>query len=247
MDLPKETTQKITWLFLLAPGFISFTVIGWIVDLGQLSEFQITYYSFVLTVVNLSIAAILLWLTDRIRKRLRKEWHLGTLVLALLGLISSLVLGVILGYAAERDLFFVTLRVLPITTELNKRSSARPTTFLLSQNTRGQLAEDGDARPKGEKTSDAFVRVTTSAGEQYEGWPEYYGLGNKRSELYLSPACVVTNTRGVEQVRKITGPGVILYEDGVRSIIFLDRACSTCYLRWYPQSVLPDSAARCKQ
>jgi hypothetical protein len=47
-DMPSEIANKLIWLFLL-PGFFSMAIIGQIVDLGQLNEFQITFYSLVLT------------------------------------------------------------------------------------------------------------------------------------------------------------------------------------------------------
>jgi hypothetical protein len=246
LELPKEIREKLMWLFLLSPGFISLSVIGQIIDLGQLSEFQITYYSLVLTVVDLVLAIALLWVASLVIRLFKPEWNAnaGTLLFASIAL--GLLVGLGLGLAAEQDKFFLTVRSLPITTELNKRSSTRPTTFLLSQNTRGQLKAEGDARPN--KTTEAWALVTLKSGTKiYEGWPEFYGLGKERSEIYLSPACEVTSERGKRRVLKLPGPGIILYEEEILSVALIERACSACYLRWYPQAVSTQEQSACKQ
>jgi hypothetical protein len=244
LDLPKEIRDKLVWLFVLAPGFVSMTVLGQIIDLGQLSEFQITYYSLVLTVVDLSVAFALLWMLGWIIRWFRRPWSWSSSVWLGTGILIGGVVGAALGLAAERDAFFVTLRSLPVTKELNKRSSTRPTPFLLSQNSQGKLREDGDGRPT--KTTEAWVLITLKSGnKRYEGWPEFYGLGKERSEIFLSPACEIVSRGGKDQHSKLGGPGVILYEDEIQSIALLERACSPCYLRWFPQPVPKEMVDAC--
>jgi len=248
MELSKETHDKLVWLFLLAPGFITVAVIGMIVDLGQLSEFQITYYSFVLTVVDIVIAIAGLWLLEWFARKLKRQLHWSANTLLWTSLAVAVGTGLLFGLGAERDTFFVTLRSLPITKELNKRSSSRPSTFLLSQNTRGQLVTEGDARPQSHKVTDAFVLVSLKAGNQrYEGWPEFYGLGKDASEIYLSPACERVSEGGVDKVLKVPGPGVVIYEGQISSITFINRACSPCYLKWYPQQVTKQMQVECER
>src|SRR6266571_3736630 len=147
VDESKGLQDKLIWLFLLSPGFISVTITGMIVDLGQLSEFQITFYSLVLTVVSLAFSVALLWLYGKLIFWRKDTWRWGAPAFLTVTLLLSVALGLGLGIAAERDTFFVKLRALPITDSLNKRSSSRPVTFLLSQNTRGRLSTEGDARP----------------------------------------------------------------------------------------------------
>jgi hypothetical protein len=245
MELPTETREKLIWLFLLAPGFISVTIVGLLVDVGELSEFQITYYSLVLTILNLTIAIALLWIVGLFRKA-KAPWSSGTLLLW--SLVISVVIGTVLGLLAEKDALFVTLRSLPITKELNKRSSTRPTILLLSQNSGGRLNKEGDGRPKDLKVTEAWALVTLKEGDRrYEGWPEFYGLGKDSAlEIYLSPACEIVTKAGKEKLQKIPGPGVIVYEDQIRSISLIDRACSPCFLRWNPQKLTKEDAARCR-
>lgn len=228
--MPKELIDKLTWLFILLPGFLCMSIVGSIVELGQLSEFQITFYSFVLTLV---ITAIALATTALLRRRstLANSANVQS-VFFTVAIAVSLVLGVALGLAAEADRFFVSLRALPITNTLNKRSAARPVVFLLTQNTGGKLKAEGDGRPPAKKQGEAWALVQVKNGRRYEGWPEFYETGSKPSEIYLSPACESTAEKGNETVRPIEGPGIIVYESEIQSIELLDRTSSKCYAYW---------------
>lgn len=235
--MPKEIADKLIWLFLLAPGFISVTIVGTIIDLGQLTEFQVTYYSFVLTAFDLvvGLGLIYVWKIGRkIRTGSAPSWTVSQILV--MGMLTSVMSGVTLGLAAERDWFFVTLRSLPITDTLNKRSSSRPVAFLLSQNTSGRLKNEGDARP--DKVTEAWVRITLNDGTQYEGWPEFYGIDKEKSEIYLSPACEARG-KASRVVEKIPGPGVIVYENELKSITFLDRQHSPCFSKWFANAAKP--------
>ncbi len=239
--MPKEITDKLVWLFLLLPGFLSVALVGLVVDLGQLSEFQITFYSFILTLIDVAIALPLISVTFKLisvikPKALSDETR--TYVFGFVTVIVSILIGIFLGLAAEKDRFFVTLRALPITDTLNKRSSSRPLVFLLSQNTAGRLKTEGDARPAGSKQTEAWARVEMKGGKRYEGWPEFYEIGSKSSEIYLSPACEVASSNpksSGETLRPIAGPGVILYESEIQSVEFLDRSASPCFAHWFPR------------
>ena len=59
IKLPDDIQSKLTWLFVLLPGFISITIIGFIFNLGILTDFQIIASCFVLTLVNISIVLML--------------------------------------------------------------------------------------------------------------------------------------------------------------------------------------------
>jgi len=60
--MPKEIADKILWLFLLLPGLVSVFFIGLIVDLGQLTEFQTTFYSATLTLINVALTVPIYWI-----------------------------------------------------------------------------------------------------------------------------------------------------------------------------------------
>lgn len=238
--MPQDIESKLTWLFLLFPGFLSMAIIGQIVDLGQLTEFQITFYSFVLTLVDISVAFFVCWLMgllsrlcSRLFKKSRKA-EFSKKVFYVLVFLCSISTGLLIGFAGEKDWFFITLRALPITDTLNKRSSSRPLVFLLSQNSAGQLKEDGDARPPPfEKTTEAWVRVYMKGGKQYEGWPEYFGIGDQATELYLSPACELRSRFGKETLKPIKGPGILIFEREIEALMFIDREESDCYAYWF--------------
>jgi hypothetical protein len=229
--MPQEIEGKLIWLFILLPGFLSTSIIGQIVDLGQLTEFQVTFYSLVLTLINLSIALPLYWVIGRLRGH-KPAGKFNTAAFCSIILIISILTGIIIGFAAEKDIFFVTLRALPITKTLNKRSSSRPLVFLLSQNSTGKLKEEGDARPKEMKKTEAWLKVKLKSGRQYEGWPEFHEIGSKPTELYLSPACEWCEHRGKKILKPISGPGIIIYEREIETITFIDREKSECFEYW---------------
>jgi hypothetical protein len=239
--MPQEIEDKLIWLFIILPGFLSTTIIGQIVDLGQLTEFQLVFYSFVLTMVNVSIALFIYWLPRLLRRAFSRKQSQGQKSDSSFskGLFCSVVIlvsvstGILIGWAAEKDVFFVTLRALPITDTLNKRSSSRPLVFLLSQNASGQLKEEGDARPKHFKKTEAWVKARLKSGKEYEGWPEYFGIGDETSELYLSPACEWDSKWGKRALEPVPGPGIIIFEREIETLTFVDREESSCYAHWF--------------
>lgn len=244
--MPKEITDKLIWLFLLLPGFLSVSLVGLIVDLGQLSEFQITFYSFVLTLIDIAVALPVCWVAFTLIRKFRPSLLDGDTpkyVFCFAIVLVSIPMGIFLGLAAEKDSFFVALRALPITDALNKRSSSRPVVFLLSQNSVGKLDVEGDGRPKGFKQTEAWALIQMKNGKSFEGWPEFYETGSKPSEIYLSPACEVITEPGKpgDLLRPIKGPGIILYESEIQSIELMDRAASVCFAHWLPASKTPQS------
>jgi hypothetical protein len=229
--MPATVAEKLSWLLILLPGFISMAIVGFIIGLGELSEFQITYYSLALTLINLIIAIPIYWCIewtivnrtgwDAASSRIVQALFFGCIFMV------SVLTGIGLGIAAERGIFFATLRSLPVTGGLNKRSSDRPLVFLLSQNTAGRLSQEGDARVSG-KATEAWARISLDNGVVYEGWPEFYGIAQEETEIYLSPACIIKGERAVP----IQGPGVIIREAKIEAVILLDRETSPCFQEW---------------
>jgi hypothetical protein len=132
-------------LFLLLPGFLSLAIIGVIVDLPEIGEFQTVLYSLILSLINLTLASGTAYI---FAIRVKLPFYIINVIFALL-------VGVGIGLAAEKDTVYATLRSLPFTNELNKRSSLQPLNFILSQNTAGRLTKEGDARPAPMKVTDA--------------------------------------------------------------------------------------------
>ncbi|MDB5901603.1 MAG: hypothetical protein JWM26_481 [Betaproteobacteria bacterium] len=235
--MPKEIADKIIWLFLLAPGFLSISLIRLIVDLGELSEFQITFYSLVLTLIDIAVAVPIYWGASRILRKFEPTFaapEAAKYTFGFVTLVVSIVVGIFLGLMAEQDRLFLVLRKLPLTDVLNKRSSSRTVVFLLSQNTTGRLKQEGDARPASMKQTEAWALVLLKDGKKYEGWPEFYEINRTPSEIYLSPACEIVDQPETAQtvLRPIPGPGVIVYESEIQSIELLDRPSSRCSTHW---------------
>lgn len=59
-------------------------------------------------------------------------------------------------------------------------------------------------------------------------FPEYYSVSLTPSEIYLSPACRVKTASGAESIDPVPGPGVILREDQIVSLEFIDEDISQC-------------------
>ena len=228
--IPKELENKLIWFFMILPGFLSLSLIGHIVDLGELTEFQLIYSCFALTLINLCIALLICWPIWKCIQSKKSQYAIFYTII----IFVAVSIGILFGYASEKDWLLRSLRWLPITKTLDKRSSNRPLVFLMKQNTMGKLDEDGDARPK--KVTEAWVKVRMKSGKLYEGHPEFYEIGNEKSELYLSPACEWKKINDTETINTIPGPGIILYETEIESVTLINREESKCIFQ-FPELV----------
>jgi hypothetical protein len=229
----EEVEKKAQWILILFPGFLSMWLVGQIVNLGELNDLETIFIAILFNLIDVSVAIIACRLfLNYIARDTRAR--IDGLIFAVTVLLISTIVGIAAGLAAERDLFFVVLRSLPLTNTLNKRSSAAPLTFLLTQNSGGELTTEGDARPKPEKVTEAFVRIGLKDGRVYEGWPEFYSLSAENGQIYLSPACVYVDHFYGTSKKKISGPGVVLTLAEVSYVEFVDRKASSCFLMWYP-------------
>jgi hypothetical protein len=221
----EDIEKKIFWLLLIFPGFLSLSITLFMADIGQVEEFAFVLYSISLTFVNISIAYVIsiifgiLFGIDR-----------GNLtsVFASILLVTSLFIGLGLGFAIEKDYLFRALRWAPFTESFNRRSHLRPMIFLFSQNTAGLLDVEGDGRPFG-KVGEAWLQIHLD-GDIFEGWPEFYS--NEESSVYLSPACEIKSKDQALHAKRIPGPGVIIPEGEIRFAVFLDRHSIACYKLW---------------
>ena len=229
----EEIGKKLIWFAVLLPGFVTVTIIGAIVDLGDVGEFSLTFYAAALTLLNdiigFLIALFIVFLLGLMAVRLA---FVGSFIIfAIVTLIISVGTGVFLGVALEKGTFFEAVRKIPVLDVLNKRSHARPLIFLLRQNTGGQLDIEGDARPQ-DKVGEAYLRVYLDDDVIYEGWPEFYD--SKSTEVYLSPACKIVEDDKGDKATKIPGPGAIIPESEIKRAIFFDRTSSPCYRQYFP-------------
>jgi hypothetical protein len=218
-----DIENKLQYLFILLPGFLSLTIIGLIVDLPELGEFNTIFYSLTLSLISLTFALLI---TSVVRITNKTAFYF-------INVICSLFVGVGIGLAAERDIVFTTLRSMPFTKELNKRSALRPLNFILSQNTAGLLAKEGDARPVQTKVTDAWARIRLTSGQVYEGWPEFYSANS--ADVYLSPACTLAGSGEGLTAVPIAGPGVVLFGEKIISVELIDRTAAPCLKFWLPK------------
>jgi len=144
-------------------------------------------------------------------------------------LIVAILTGIIVGVAYENDTLIKLLRGVPGTGMITKRSHQRPLTFLLALNRKGKLEE---GRPESIKTTEAWVKVRLKSGKVFHGYPEFFSLRGKTSEIFLSPACRETTGHGCTKVVEIEGPGILIFEKDIEFIEFLDRPKSKCHNLW---------------
>jgi hypothetical protein len=216
----EDIENKLLYLFILLPGFLSLTIVGLIVDLPELGEFNTIFYSLILSLVNITLT---LPITLLLRIKAKTVFYIANVI-------CSLLVGIGIGLAAEKDIMYTTLRSLPFTKELNRRSTLRPLNFILSQNTAGLLAKEGDARPAPLKVTDAWARIRLSSGQVYEGWPEFYSATS--ADIYLSPACTLAGNGEGLTAAPIAGPGVILLGERIISVELIDRTAAPCFKFW---------------
>jgi len=234
-----DLQKKLTWLLVIFPGFVTVTVIGSIVDLGDVGDLSLTFYSLALTFVDVVIAVLMTAALVGILAAFGVSLqHSGKMLILLAAtLVVSIVVGVVLGIASERGTFYEWLRKIPYVDVLNKRSQARPLIFLLRRNSGGLLDIEGDGRP-GKKVGEAYLRVYLDGGVIYEGWPEFYDA--KPTEIYLSPGCKIVEQDGREtKASQIEGPGVIIPESQIKHAILLERNASPCWHLYFPETSKP--------
>jgi hypothetical protein len=223
---------------MLLPGFISFGLAQYITDMGDFSEFQLTFYSFGLTLVNLSLAIAIYKAGKWLQKKLwqPRKGTGGTqpdsqlsAIFVLIVLVVSCAIGILVANFYENDTILKWLRGTPVTRMTTKRSYQRPLTFLLAQNRKGKLEE---GRPQSMKTTEAWVEVHLTSGEVFEGYPEFFSMGNEATEIFLSPACKRIKKNGCHKVVAVSGPGILIFERDIKFIEFIDRQKSECHNLW---------------
>jgi hypothetical protein len=77
-----------------------------------------------------------------------------------------------------------------------------------------------------------YVRIYTSDGGIYEGFPRFWPTGKEPTEIYLSPACDVRTSNSDQLVSKHSGPGVFVTEGSFSRMEFLDVEASRCHTLW---------------
>jgi Family of unknown function (DUF6338) len=233
-----EVFGKLAWLFVLLPGFVSTAVLGFVAELPELSELQLSAYSLIASLACALIALPLAWAGSALARRLdlrrpsspRVSLGLfGTLCLAL-----GPLLGLYFGHALQNGYLLRLLATAPGITLIDKASSKRPLIHLLDLNNRSLMdAPSADGRDAALRRANSYARVRLKDGLSYEGWPLYYPHGDKGSEIYLSPACRIDDN---EAAIPVPGPGVVVVEAELRALEFIDDVGSACQKALKPGS-----------
>lgn len=268
-ELTDTTTgQWFARLLLLMPGFLAIGLARYIGALGQVSDFELTLYSFSLSLPILLLATVTRRVWHALRSCVRQHRHFPersgagpragapppstspmipicspgwrarsnelptvswipplTLRFYALSLFLAVLTGLLIAISYDNDSLLLFARSL-FGTSVSKRSSQRPLTFLLSSNRRGDLEE---GRPEDARAKQAWVDIVSEGDGHFAGFPEFFAMGKEPSELYLSPACTV-NDAGFNVA--IEGPGVLIPEEKIIHIEFLDQRTSACRRLW---------------
>lgn len=251
--MPEEFKDKIFWIVILLPGFLTISIISLVAELN-LDELQFATTALGLTFLNLGIYLLLvrpIGLAVRgLFRRLRRapaaaaapagastpagNWPLIIAMFAI-----SIAMGVGLAIAAEADLQYRMLTAITamLGDVVDAETSKKPLGYVLYLNSKGELTSrniDGRLFDK-DRVTEAWVRVRLKEGETFEGWPRVYSQSKEAMQIMLSPACSVTGER--QLIEPIKGPGVLFYEDEIASMRFLDRPTG-CSHYW---NLPPDS------
>jgi hypothetical protein len=239
--------KKFMWFLMILPGFLSLALARYISQMGDMNEFQFTYYSLILSFVNLGASYLIYRLWKWGKSKLRKPAPsaaptpgLSTLFIMLV-LAISIIVGIFCGIAYENDWLIKVLRSTPGTGMMTKRGYQRPLTFLLALNRKGKLEE---GRPQSMKVGEAWIRVVLKDGKIFHGYPEFFSLSGNNAEIFLSPACKEITESGGGKVCEVEGPGVLLFEKEIDFIEFLDRPKSECHNIWKDKKEASENQAK---
>src|SRR5918999_192981 len=108
-DIENDIEKALKWMLFILPGFLSITVIGFIIDLSQITEFQLTYYAFILTLINLVIGWGIKFLIPK-KYSHKHGSKLLKFIFSVLIIIISIAVGLLIGVTAEGDTFYKVLR-----------------------------------------------------------------------------------------------------------------------------------------
>lgn len=239
--LPNDILSKIFWLFLLLPGFLSYSFASLIAPSEVESDFKVVASSFTYLLINLIITAIVFVCIPRFWYRMsqpHKNVIISTVFITVL-LVISLITGFASGVMQERDTYFTIMGYVPFLPNPIQDSSQSPLDRILRQNQSGlQNYKDppADARKfksdRATESAQAWARVTTSSGVTYEGWPYYFDARRSQEQIYLSPACRLIDSKDGITVLPISGPGVVVFERDIRNIVLLDIYATRCSSYW---------------
>jgi len=243
-----ELISKLAWIFLILPGFLSYTCASLIAPYGKPTDIEITAYSFAFTIINISISFPILVLLNKINSLQRKiaflpaignSMNVSNISFYFALLLTSLFTGIVAGIIVERDYFYKIAKIIPMLNIPIQDSIKHPIDRILLQNQTG-ISNYNSPNPDGRYYSSdkalganqAYARVTLNDGSVFEGWPLYFDSRRSNAQIYMSPACVLQKEENGFDVWPIGGPGVTFYERDIRRVVFLDLRRTKCSSYW---------------
>lgn len=225
-----DVEKAIDWAVTFAPGFIAFFMFTQVIDSSEIKEFEFVFYLVLLSIVTWMIAnPFIMYFNWQFTKSITiKDRSIGVITFNLI--IGSLV-GLSFAYISEKNLVYRTMSNIPIINDINVVSSENASAYILNLNTDRKLQEGADNR-KVDKIDQGWVNVQIDNGPMYQGFPFRYSSGKKPIELYLSPACVLDATKNPSNMKKVKGPGVLLFQKFIKSIQIVNTKDADCAWLW---------------
>lgn len=252
LKIPEEPEKFIYYCVILLPGFLTLGLVVHVTE-QNLSEFAFTYIAVAISVVQYVLADAVLGAWARLRRILGRVLWRGRIdgsngaigrqsLLATVLVISAMSAFVSLAIinAVQSDQVLGTIRKLaPF--RIDRLGASEPLVHLVKNE---QRIQEIDERPtdvminqhydkQAAKCSRApysmYARVTAD-DKTYEGRISYYNgsAGKQGLPFLLSPACRVLDGPP-EQVEVVPGPGVMIFDNELNRVEFLEMYASACW------------------
>lgn len=252
LKIPEEPEKFIYYCVILLPGFLTLGLVVHVTE-QNLSEFAFTYIAVAISVFQYVLADAVLGMWERLRRFLCRVQRKGQtdgsnevigrqsllatafVILSMSGFMSLVIIG-----AVQSDQVLSTIRRLaPF--RIDRLGASEPLVHLVKNE---QRIQEIDERPTDamlnqnyDKTAakcsrapySMYARVTAD-GKTYEGRISYYNgaAGKQGLPFLLSPACRVLDGPP-EQVEVVPGPGVMIFDNELKRVEFLEMYASACW------------------
>lgn len=250
LGLTEDVLTKLSWLFIILPGFLAYTCLSLISPSSDHTDFEIAAYSFGFLLVSLAISFPIYvaasWSIAFFGKQIglsrEKLFNAGNLIFYVVLTAASILIGVGAGINAERDSFYKFAKLIPFVGDPIQDSIRHPIDRILLQNQTGLNHYSNprpdsrfyeEDRPARTFSTTAFARLTLENGAIFEGWPLYFDARRDDAQIYMSPACRLVEKSSETSVLPVMGPGVVVYERDIIHIEFVDTFTTVCSSYWY--------------
>lgn len=221
----KELFEKGRWLLFILPGFAAFATARFLSNMADVSDYEKTILFFGISVM-VYVALFYLW-HGILRARSAEatiEDIFSSPGLHIVALVIACSLGIGIAILYEKDVARDIARSVFGKNTLPRASSHATIDVLFRSLNTSDRNKIVDFRAPVLRFNGTTVLVAVNDRLSYSGVPMRWSSRGEDLQVYLSPACTVTNGN----TEAVIGPGVWLPLSGVKSISFLDRNQDKC-------------------